>query len=154
MSNKYDELKEVILTCIKKIRCGDATLDDLENEVVETTTVQRSVVYHPVHGSKSVPTTEVKKCLKDGWYSTPADFPPERPETLTFDQWEVCDSRLEHEWGLSLSSFVGDVLGLDKNNAKVKEEHRDIYEEVIAYYGDKIEQTERNNCMIWKRKKG
>lgn len=32
-------------------------------------------IYHPVEGTKVVPSAEVKKMLSNGWYSSPAHFP-------------------------------------------------------------------------------
>lgn len=150
--NKYIELKETVAEYIQKIKKGDATLSDLENEVINVTTVPLSVVYHPQQGNKSIETSNVKEWIEKGWFKTPADFPPERPDFLTPEQWDICDGRLVHSWGLSLSSFTEDVMGLDKSIEKNKDEHRETYNAVIKYYGSTIKQTERMNCTIYKRK--
>lgn len=149
---KYEDLKKAVVENIALMRIGEATLDDLEKAVTNATTIPRTCIYHPQHGDKSVETTEVKKFLNDGWYRTPADFPPERPDFLTPEEWDICDKRLVHEWGLSLSSFTESVKGLNKKDPSVKETQRETYDKVIAHYGDTIDQVERNQSTIWKLK--
>jgi hypothetical protein len=81
--------------------------------------------------------------VPEGWYLEP---PP--PKLLTDDIQKRCDDRLSHTWGFTLASFTEIMMG--SKSPHYKEQQKELFDKVIATYGNKIELVKRSSSEVYK----